>query len=58
MDIQELKQNPRTQYHAQELERLLREETDARELAESDPSLAEMAQDDLRRIAETRVMIE
>jgi hypothetical protein len=27
MDINELKQNPRTNYHAQELERLLREES-------------------------------
>ena len=58
MNIDELKQNPRTQYHAQELERLLREETDSRELAESDPSLAEMAAEDLKKIAETRTMIE
>lgn len=58
MNIDELKQNPRTQYHAQELERLLREETESRELAESDPSLAEMAAEDLKKIAETRTMIE
>lgn len=58
MDINELKQNPRTNYHAQELERLLREETEARELGESDPSLAEMAAEDLKRISETRSMIE
>lgn len=58
MNIDELKQNPRTQYHAQELERLLREETESRELAESDPSLAEMAAEDLKKIAETRDMIE
>ena len=58
MNIDELKQNPRTQYHAQELERLLREETESRELAESDPSLAEMAADDLKRIVETRKIIE
>lgn len=58
MDISELKQNPRTNYHAQELERLLREESEARELGESDPSLAEMAADDLKRIIETREMIE
>lgn len=58
MDINELKQNPRTNYHAQELERLLREEAEARELGESDPSLADMAADDLKRIAETREMIE
>ena len=58
MDINELKQNPRTNYHAQELERLLREETEAKELAESDPSLADMAQEDLNRIKETRDMVE
>lgn len=58
MDINELKQNPRTNYHAQELERLLREETEARELAESDPSLVEMASEDLKRISETRTLIE
>jgi peptide chain release factor 1 len=58
MDINELKQNPRTNYHAQELERLLREETEAKELAESDPTLADMAQEDLNRIKETRDMVE
>lgn len=58
MDINELKQNPRTNYHAQELERLLREEQEAKELAESDPSLAEMAQEDLNRIKENKDMIE
>ncbi len=57
MDITELKQNPRTNYHAQELERLLREESDAQELA-TDPDLADMAADDLKRIAETRKVIE
>ena len=57
MDINELKQNPRTNYHAQELERLLREEQEAKELAESDPSLAEMAQEDLNRIKENKDMI-
>ncbi len=58
MDINELKQNPRTNYHAQELERLSREEAEARELGESDPSLADMVADDLKRISETRAMIE
>lgn len=58
MDINELKQNPRTNYHAQELERLLREEIESKELAESDPTLADMAQEDLNRIKETRDMVE
>lgn len=58
MDINELKQNPRTSYHAQELERLLREEAEAKELGESDPSLADMVADDLKRISETREMVE
>jgi protein subunit release factor A len=58
MDITELKQNPRTNYHAQELERLLREESDKHRNSQSDPDLADMAADDLKRIAETRKVIE
>jgi len=58
MDINELKQNPRTQFHAQELERLSREEIEAQQLAESDPTLSEMAAEDLKRIAETKSLIE
>lgn len=58
MDINELKQNPRTQYYALELERLSREETQANELASSDPELAEMAADDLARIATERTELE
>jgi peptide chain release factor 1 len=58
MDINELKQNPRTQYHALELERLLREEVQANELLNSDPELAEMANEDLAKIAADRALIE
>ncbi len=58
MDINELKQNPRTQYHALELERLLREELQANELLNSDPELAEMANEDLAKIAADRALIE
>lgn len=58
MDIAELKQNPRTNYHAQELERLLREEQDAKDPAAADASLADMAQDDINRIQSERAVIE
>lgn len=58
MDINELKQNPRTQYHAQELERLLREEDDAKALADSDPDLREMAHEDINRTESERKVIE
>jgi peptide chain release factor 1 len=58
MDINELKQNPRTNYHAQELERLLREEEEARGLLDSDPSMVDMAQEEISRIAESRTLIE
>lgn len=42
MDIELLKQNPRTAYLAQEYEKLLKQEKDLESLLESDPSLAEM----------------
>lgn len=58
MDINELKQNPKTQYYALELERLSREEAQANELASSDPELADMAADDLTRIATERTELE
>ncbi len=58
MDINELKQNPRTQYYAQELERLLREESEAREMMASDASLAEIANEDIARIKESQKQIE
>ena len=58
MDIAELKQNPRTNYHALELERLSREELQAQELAVSDPELADMAKEDMDRIIKEKTVIE
>jgi peptide chain release factor 1 len=42
MDIESLKQNPRTSYIAQEYEKLLKQESDLEALLASDPSLADM----------------
>ncbi len=46
MDIEELKKNPRTAYHAAELERLNTKKAELMTMAE-DPSLADMAQEDI-----------
>ncbi len=46
MDIEELKKNPRTAYHAAELERLNAKKAELMTMAE-DPSLADMAQEDI-----------
>lgn len=52
MDIESLKQNPKTAFFASELERLLREKKDAEDMAVSDPSLADLAREDITRIDE------
>ncbi len=46
MDIEELKKNPRTAYHAAELERLNAKKAELVTMAE-DPSFADMAQEDI-----------
>ena len=48
--IDELKDNPRTQFLAIELERLAQRLIETGELAESDPDMAELAADDLTNI--------
>ncbi len=58
MDIQSLKQNPRTQYYAQELERVLREQEETKQLIEHDPNLSEIAEQELRQLEETQKIIE
>lgn len=57
MDIEELKKNPRTQYIAEEYERLLKQEEEVQMLAE-DPSMQEMAQDELASIAVQKTALE
>jgi peptide chain release factor 1 len=51
MDIEMLKQNPRTHYLALELERLYARQLETQTLAQ-DPEMTELAQDDLKNIAE------
>ncbi len=52
MDIQTYKDNPKTAYFAQELERLLVEEKEVQEMAAGD--LGELAKDDLARIKDQK----
>ncbi|MDQ5955657.1 MAG: peptide chain release factor 1, partial [Patescibacteria group bacterium] len=52
IDIQKFKENPKTTYFAVELERLLTEEAEVRELAQGE--LGALADDDLLRIEEQK----
>ncbi len=49
-EIEKLKQNPKTAFLALELERLLRARKEAEDTALADPSLAELAQEDIASI--------
>ena len=51
MDIETLKKNPRTQYLAMEYEKLEKQEAEVAELIESDPSMKELAMEDIAAIA-------
>ncbi len=50
IDIEQLKKNPRTAFYAQELERLARERKDIEATLVADPTLVDIAQEDLRQI--------
>lgn len=50
MDIEALKKNNKTQYIAEEYERLLKAEEEVRALADTDPSMAEMASEEIASI--------
>lgn len=52
IDLPKFKENPKTAYFAQELERLLGEEAEVKELAAGE--LGDLASDDLRRIEEQK----
>jgi peptide chain release factor 1 len=58
MDINELKQNPRTLYYAQELERVLLQKKETEEIMQSDPDLAEVVKEELITLLETQKTIE
>lgn len=57
MNIDELKKNPRTHYLALELERLASQEAET-ELLAADPDMKELAEADLKSIADQRIAVE
>lgn len=52
MDLTKYKESPKTSFLVQEYERLLKEEGELRALGESDDSLKELAEDDLKSLKE------
>jgi len=54
IDINHYKENPRTAYFAQEYERLLKEEADVLSVSSDDAELKELAEEDLKSIAEQK----
>ncbi len=58
LDLEELKKNHKTNYLASVLERLNREESEVREMLDSDASLHEMASAELKSIEEQKEVIE
>ena len=55
IDLPKFKENPKTAYYAAELERLLAEEREVRELAQGD--LGDLAADDLKRIEDQKAAV-
>jgi peptide chain release factor 1 len=53
-ELQEYKENPKTKYYAEELERLLEKEKENEELASSDPDMASLAEEDNKQIIEQK----
>lgn len=58
MDLDSLKQNHKTQYLATEYERLLKQEEEVKALIASDPSMQEIASDELASLALQKTAIE
>ncbi len=57
-ELQEIKENHKTAYLGTQLETLLRAEKEANELLTNDPSMKEMAEEELSRIASEREVLE
>jgi peptide chain release factor 1 len=53
-ELQEYKENPKTKYYAEELERLVEKEKENQELAESDPDMAALAEEDNKQVIEQK----
>jgi peptide chain release factor 1 len=58
LDIAELKKNHKTQYLAEQYEGLLQQEEEMNVLIESDPTMADMAQEELQAIAIQKTALE
>ncbi len=58
MNLDKYKQNNKTRFLAEDFDRLLKEEAEIKGLAESDPALAELSLDDLKRIEEQKAELE
>lgn len=54
IDIKKYKDNPRTKFLADDLERLLKEEQEIEEILKTDPSMAELSRDELLAIGKQR----
>lgn len=58
MDLDLLKKNPKTQYLAEQYERLLQQEAETKSLAEGDETMKELAQDELGAIEIQKAALE
>jgi peptide chain release factor 1 len=58
IDIEQLKQNPKTQYLASEYERLLKQEAEVNSMVQNDPSMAELASEELSGITVQKTALE
>jgi peptide chain release factor 1 len=58
MNLEELKKNPRTQYYAQELERVLQQQQETEAMIATDPDLAEVVAEELETLRQTQQTIE
>jgi peptide chain release factor 1 len=58
IDIEQLKQNPKTQYLASEYERLLKQEAEVNAMVQNDPSMAELASEELSGITVQKTALE
>jgi len=57
MDLSKYKENPKTQYLADALEKLLEQEAEVLVLIESDPSLKELSEEELKNIQEQKTSL-
>ncbi|MCC7469602.1 MAG: PCRF domain-containing protein, partial [Bacteroidetes bacterium] len=57
-ELDEIKKNHKTAFLGVELERLLREENSAREMIENDPSMKEIAEEEIKSILAQREALE